>query len=103
MKISDFQELMKTLYYHQDSKRGKEKTFIWLVEEMGELASLLKDKITDNKSAIGEEMADIIAWTCSLANLMNINLEKELLKKYPGKCVKSNSNPCICEQESRGR
>jgi NTP pyrophosphatase (non-canonical NTP hydrolase) len=95
MKISEFQNLMRDLYIHQDSKRGLKSTFIWLVEEIGELASLLKDDNLD-KQKISEELADIIAWTSSLANLLNIDLETALVEKYPNKCKKCNSFPCRC-------
>ena len=96
MKISEFQKLMKELYFHQDSNRGIEKTFIWLVEEVGELASTLKQGSQLDLNKISEEMADIIAWMSSLANLLEIDLEKALVEKYPNKCIKCNSNPCCC-------
>lgn len=95
MKVSDFQNLMKELYFHQDSKRGTKGTFLWLVEEIGELAKALKQKEI-NKAEASDELADVIAWTCSLANLLEIDLEKALLSKYPNKCKKCNSNPCQC-------
>jgi len=101
MKISEFQELMRELYFHQDSRRGIKGTFIWLMEEVGELASLLKEENLDREK-ISEECADIIAWTGSLANLMNIDLETALFNKYPNKCNKCNSNPCKCEELRRG-
>ena len=98
MKISEFQKLMKDLYYHQDSERGIEATFLWLVEEVGELAHNLKNKDKKDLKEISEEMADIIAWICSLANLIGINLEKSLFEKYPNKCIKCGSNPCCCSK-----
>ncbi|MFX1238321.1 MAG: MazG nucleotide pyrophosphohydrolase domain-containing protein [Promethearchaeota archaeon] len=102
MKISEIQELMKTLYYHQDSKRGIEKTFIWLVEEIGELANLLKaDSDSYDFFSISEEIADVIAWTCSLANLLEIDLEKALKTKYPMKCSKCGGVPCECSEGIR--
>ena len=96
MKISEFQKLMKDLYFHQDLNRGIEKTFIWLVEEVGELASTLKQDSELDLNKVSEEMADIIAWMSSLANLLEIDLEKALVDKYPNKCIKCNSNPCCC-------
>ena len=95
MKISEFQKLIKTLYFEQDQKRGLLKTFAWLVEEIGELAHILKNQeIESNKAS--EELADIIAWATSLANLLEIDLEYALFKKYPNMCVKCEYNPCIC-------
>ena len=96
MKISEFQELVRNLYFKKDSKRGINNTFIWLVEEIGELATLLNEKMID-PDKISEELADIIAWTTSIANLVGIDLEKALAFKYPDKCNKCSSNPCQCE------
>ena len=97
MKISEFQEIIKNLYIKKDEKRGIKGTFIWLVEEVGELAEILKyTEIDKNKAS--EELADIIAWTCSLANMLEIDLESCLLGKYPNMCIKCKSNPCICRK-----
>ncbi|MFX0038229.1 MAG: MazG nucleotide pyrophosphohydrolase domain-containing protein [Promethearchaeota archaeon] len=97
MKISEFQNLIKDLYFKQDQNRGINSTFIWLTEEIGEFARILRSKEINTKNA-SEELADIIAWTNSLANLLNIDLESAIIKKYPGVCFKCNSNPCICEK-----
>ncbi len=97
MNISNFQNLIRDLYYHQDSKRGIKNTFIWLVEEIGELANILKEKRLDKEKA-AQEIADVIAWTVSLANLLEIDVEKALTEKYPNKCSKCKSNPCCCNK-----
>lgn len=97
MNISEFQKLIKDLYYHKDNKRGIKATFIWLIEEIGELANILKDETLD-KNKISEELADISAWTASLANLLEIDLEKALSDKYPNICIKCKSNPCLCNK-----
>ena len=103
MKISEFQNLMKNLCLHQDRDRGIERTFIWLVEELGELANQLKVKNEKDLNKISEEMADIIAWTSSLANVLGIDLETALFEKYPNKCLKCNSNPCCCSSSTDSR
>ncbi|GAG77888.1 unnamed protein product [marine sediment metagenome] len=95
MKIAEFQKLIKDLYIEQDQKRGLHKTFTWLIEEIGELARILKNNKIELEKA-SEELADIVAWTTSLANLLEIDLENALLKKYPNMCIKCESNPCIC-------
>ncbi|MFX0001419.1 MAG: MazG nucleotide pyrophosphohydrolase domain-containing protein [Candidatus Hodarchaeota archaeon] len=95
MKISELQNLIKELYFKQDLSRGISATFIWLVEEIGEFARILNNKEIEISKA-SEELSDIIAWTCSLANLLDIDLEFALSEKYPGKCIKCRSNPCIC-------
>ena len=95
MKISEFQNLIKDLYFEKDQNRGIEMTFIWLIEEIAELARVFRSKEINFKDA-SEELSDIIAWTNSIANLLNIDLESAISKKYPSMCLKCKSNPCVC-------
>lgn len=92
-KISEFQQLMKELYLKRDTERGPEKTMLWLISEVGELAEGVKN---DDLTILEEEMADVIAWLCSLANIYGIDLVAAAWKKYPGKCSVCHQNPCNC-------
>ena len=57
---------------------------MWLVEEVGELAtSLAKDNDHENKES---EFADVFAWLCTLANINGVDLEKSV-GKYIGNDV----------------
>jgi len=85
--------MMHRLYFHRDSQRGVEGTFDWLVDEMKELGEALK---LHDKKALEDEFADVIAWLASLANVLNIDLEKAALNKYAGKCPKCRQSPCQC-------
>ena len=38
-----------------------------------------------------DEFADVIAWLASLANLLEIDIEKAALKKYNNRCPKCES------------
>ena len=73
------QQKMKELYFKRDSERGLYATFTWFVEEVGELAEAL---LSNDKNSIEEELADVIAWAFSVANLTNIDVEEALRKKY---------------------
>ena len=84
---------MKSLYLERDTKRGIERTFLKLVEEIGELAESI---ITNDQAKIEEELADVIAWTVSIANIYNIDLLKAVYKKYDNTCPKCKNNPCTC-------
>ena len=95
MRINEFQELIRDLYYERDRRRGKERTMLWFVEEVGELAEAIRKGDT---KAIGEEMADVFAWLVSLANLYGIDLEEEVKKKYPGYCIRCGKRPCECDK-----
>ncbi len=92
--IYNFQKLMKDLYYNRDSKRGIDKCLLWLQSEQGELIDAYMEGHTGKME---EEVADILAWLCSVCNLLGIDLETAAWKKYPQNCPKCMSNPCNCE------
>jgi len=93
MDIREFQNMMRQIYFHRDSKRGATGTYEWLVEEVEELEEALKEK---NTKAIEDEFADVLAWLASLANVTDIDLESAATRKYDGKCPKCRQVPCNC-------
>ena len=78
MHISEFQQLISKKYENRDRRRGTSATFMWFIEEVGELATALASDDGKNKE---EEFADVLAWLCTLANINDVNLEKAC-KKY---------------------
>lgn len=105
MQISEFQDLMKALYFERDKDRGFSKIFLWIIEEVGELAEALRKYQESNidkkefKKNIEMELADVIAWLTSLANVLEIDIESVLFEKYPNICPKCRENPCNCKIE----
>lgn len=93
MDIHGFQEMMRRVYFHRDSKRGVKGTYDWFVDEVKELGEALK---TDDRKALENEFADVIAWLASLANITEVDLEKAVLNKYDNKCSKCGRSPCQC-------
>jgi NTP pyrophosphatase (non-canonical NTP hydrolase) len=92
--IKEFQQLMKTLYGERDVARGPQKTMLWLVSEVGELAEAM---IKENPlESIKSEVADVLAWLCSVCNVFEIDLEKSAKSKYRNKCPRCESSPCKC-------
>lgn len=79
MNIQCLQQAMREAYYERDRGRGLYATFTWLVEEIGELAEAILD---GDKTRIEEEIADVIAWTLSLANLLEVDVGKAMSRKY---------------------
>ena len=84
MHISEFQQLISRKYEKRDRQRGVPATFMWFIEEVGELSTALVSK--DQKAAEGE-FADVFAWLCTLANISDVDLEKTC-SKYTGNDVK---------------
>ena len=72
MKISEFQSLISDKYEKRDRERGIPGTFMWFIEEVGELATALAGNDQQNKQ---EEFADVLAWLCTLANINDVDIE----------------------------
>ena len=84
MNISEFQQLIFQKYEKRDRQRGVPATFMWFIEEVGELATALMSEDQKNKE---EEFADVFAWLCTLANISDVDLENACAK-YTGNNVK---------------
>ena len=83
MTIKEFQDFIRRQYHARDSQRGTAGTFLWFIEEVGELASALAGCDEHDKE---DEFADVLAWLCTLANINDIDLEKAV-QKYTVKGV----------------
>jgi NTP pyrophosphatase (non-canonical NTP hydrolase) len=77
MELRAFQQFINEKYGKRDRQRGIPATFMWFVEEVGELATALAGDDHKNKE---EEFADVLAWLCTLANISDVDLEKALEK-----------------------
>ena len=77
MTLRQFQDFIRDKYYARDSERGTPGTFLWFVEEVGELASALAGDDEANKA---EDFADVLAWLCTLANINGVDLTSAVEK-----------------------
>ncbi|MGD2111542.1 MAG: MazG nucleotide pyrophosphohydrolase domain-containing protein, partial [Phycisphaerae bacterium] len=71
MTLDDLQALIEKMYSEKDRERGTAATFLWLTEEIGELAAALREGSREEKEA---EFADVVAWLVTLANINDVNL-----------------------------
>jgi NTP pyrophosphatase (non-canonical NTP hydrolase) len=94
MDTKDAQDLMRQIYYERDIERGIDRTLLRTFQELGELSEAIQRK--KSTDAVSAEMADVFAWICSVANLLEIDLSDVLHKKYPGVCYKCGKSPCEC-------
>ena len=93
MEISDLQASLRHTYFERDAKRGRDATFRWLTEEVGELARALRTGGEDN---LVHEFGDVFAWLASLANLAGVSLE-DSVARYARGCPRCGASPCACE------
>lgn len=87
--------MIEATYGRRDRARGKDGTFRWLVEEVGELARAVR---IGEPSSLREEFSDVLAWTVSLASLCGVDAEAALARYAQG-CPKCHQSPCACPPE----
>ncbi len=95
MDIKEAQEMMRRIYLERDRARGVKGTLKRTIDELEELREAIQSN--DSTSAIADEVADVFAWLCSLANLLEIDVSEVFYNKYRDACSKCKKSPCNCD------
>lgn len=98
ISLSDFQEKIRAMYFEKDEARGVDGTFMWLMEEVGELAAALRG---DDRENLAEEFADVLAWLATIANVAGIDLSSAIIAKYGTGCPGCGLLVCVCPNEEK--
>ncbi len=93
ISLADFQRLIREMYLAKDVARGVEGTFMWLMEEIGELSSALRSGTHEERTA---EFADVLAWLTTIANVVGVDLTEAVVQKYGSGCPGCGQLVCIC-------
>ena len=93
MRIREFQDLIRRTYHDRDAKRGLDLDFIWLTEEVGELAEAVRKR---DVASMKEEAADVFAWLVTCCSLLGVDVEEAALAKYGKGCPRCAAIPCRC-------
>ncbi|MCX7665865.1 MAG: nucleotide pyrophosphohydrolase [Gemmataceae bacterium] len=94
MTLGEFQHLIRETFGAKDASRGVAGTFMWFMEEVGELAEALRGNHPPEQLAA--EFADVLAWLATLANIAGINLDEAIAQKYQLGCPSCKKIPCLC-------
>lgn len=92
MEIAAFQSTIAATFGERDRARGLPSSVAWLCEEVGELAKAARKGTREQQL---EELADVLAWTASLAEQLGLSLD-EAARRYAQGCPKCGSIPCAC-------
>jgi len=92
VSLADFQALIRKMYFEKDQARGVEGTFLWLMEEVGELATSLRNG--SHEERLGE-FADVLAWLATIANVAGVAL------KYGRGCPGCGQFVCNCPDSEK--
>lgn len=93
LTLSDVQDDIRATFGRKDGDRGIDGTFMWFMEEVGELSAALRGG--DQRERAGE-FADVLAWLATLANIAGIDLDAAYRDKYASGCPGCRSRPCVC-------
>ena len=96
--LDDFQRLIRNMYHEKDVARGVDGTFMWLMEEVGELAAALREGTHQDQM---EEFADVLAWLSTIANVVDVDLSEAVTAKYGNGCPGCGALVCTCPAEGK--
>ena len=86
------------MYFEKDHARGVDGTFMWLMEEVGELAAALRDGSHEDQL---EEFADVLAWLTTIANVVGVDLNDAIMRKYGSGCPGCGQFICTCDDAQK--
>jgi NTP pyrophosphatase (non-canonical NTP hydrolase) len=98
LSLSQFQARIRDAFGAKDARRGVDGTFMWFMEEVGELATALRGGTAAEQA---QEFADVLAWLATLANVAGVDLEAATQAKYGGGCPGCGRSPCVCDQAEK--
>jgi NTP pyrophosphatase (non-canonical NTP hydrolase) len=98
LTLPQLQSLICDAYDAKDRRRGVEGTFMWFMEEVGELSAELRG---NDKAALAAEFADVLAWLATLANVAGVDLDAAFRDKYGAGCPGCGHSPCVCDQSEK--
>ncbi len=96
--LRDLQLLIRRMYYDKDVERGVDGTFMWLMEEVGELAAALR---SGTREEMAEEFADVVAWLATIANVVDVDLAEAVGRKYGQGCPGCGRLECCCDDAGK--
>jgi NTP pyrophosphatase (non-canonical NTP hydrolase) len=98
ISLEDFQAIIRQMYLEKDRARGVDGTFMWLMEEVGELAAALREGTREEQAA---EFADVLAWLTTIANVVDVDLADAVRKKYGAGCPGCGHFICQCDDAGK--
>ena len=113
VSIEAFQDLIREMYFDKDVARGIPATFMWLIEEVGELSTALREtspeeaarvtpaELEKRRTNLKAEFADVLAWLTTIANVAEVDLGQAIAEKYGSGCPGCREFACSCPDEEK--
>ena len=113
VSIAAFQKVIREMYFEKDDARGIPATFMWLLEEVGELSTALREtspeeaqrippvELEKRRQNLQAEFADVLAWLATIANVAEVDLGAAIADKYGSGCPGCQDFVCVCPDEEK--
>lgn len=113
VSMAQFQSLIRKMYHEKDVARGIPGTFMWFMEEVGELSTALRecdsidlqripvDEMNRKRQNLAEEFADVLAWLATMANVVEVDLDAAISQKYGSGCPGCQQFLCVCPDSDK--
>jgi NTP pyrophosphatase (non-canonical NTP hydrolase) len=110
VSLAQFQQLIRDMYYEKDVARGVPGTFMWFMEEVGELSSALRAfeaaqsescELSQWRQSLAAEFADVLAWLATIANVVGVDLNAAISEKYGSGCPGCRQFLCVCPDSEK--
>ena len=98
LTLPELQKRIRDTYGAKDASRGVDGTFMWFMQEVGELATALR---SGSKTETAHEFADVLAWLATLANIAGVDLDEAVAEKYGAGCPGCSQSPCQCPRAEK--
>jgi NTP pyrophosphatase (non-canonical NTP hydrolase) len=96
--LPQVQQQIRDTFGAKDGRRGLDGTFMWFMEEVGELAGALRGGSQAEREG---EFADVLAWLATLANIAGVDLDTAFRAKFGRGCSSCGQRPCACGAEEK--
>jgi len=77
--LAEFQRLIRDQFGAKDARRGVDGNFMWLMEEVGELAEAIR---RGEKAEAQKEIADVAFMALSIASVLDVDVETAIRAKF---------------------
>ncbi|HUU86290.1 MAG TPA: hypothetical protein VMX17_00885 [Candidatus Glassbacteria bacterium] len=92
--FEDWQLYLAVVYRNENANITPSTTVLKIIEDIGKTSRSLR--IGPNIANVKKHLAGVIAWTITLANKFDVQIDDVIYNRYPNKCARCQSKPCKC-------
>jgi len=92
--FEDWQLYLGVVYRDENANITPSTAVLKIIEDIGKTSRNLR--LGRNIANVKKHLAGVLAWTITLANKFDIQLDDVIYNRYPNQCARCQSKPCKC-------